>query len=374
MTPRPSISQRAAFHSRRLFETFSAAVAASRARANQSFDRRAHPLRPSAVVVLDHHAPAVLAGSGRHLFAAGRKRYATASDVLWLSPSRLVVVYLLTNTVTVFDFDDSSGTPVVTLRGEVTHPQGIEWPSAIAAPPDRRWLAVTKSAGGAVTVFSVDESDESMSATVLATVSFQDDRSVHGLAVSPDGRFIAHTSIDEPGGIRITHVPSSNTWPTPEPMSAMTNTNSPLKPKGIRFTPDGRFVVVAYGSNVTRSRAQFAPGFVEVRRFDTQSGAIGEVTSRTPESFRLGAGESIAMLPDGTRLVVTDQVRNTAQMLEFDRETGQLGEVVMHIGAGAGGLSFPHGCAVSPDQRWIAITNYGDGSIRFFPTTPSASM
>lgn len=372
MASRLLIRRRVSIHSRRLIGWIAAVFSPARQLAWAPVDRRAHPAQPTAVVVLDNQIPAVLAGSGRHLFASGRKRYATASDVVWLTPNRLAAVYLLTSTIAVFDVDDSSGAPVATLRGQVSGQPGIEMASSIAAAPDGTWVAVTNSSAGSVSVLSLDDGVGDISVTVLATVAHPADRNVHGLAVTPDGRFIAFTSIDEPGGVRMASVSAGDGDIAVRVDSTVVTAQSPLRPKGIRFAPDGRFVVLAYGCNVDRTRMRLQPGFVEVRRFEMESGTIGDVVSRTGPALRLGAGESVAFLPDGSGVVVTDQIHSTAQVIEFDRQTGQLGAVTMHIGWTAGGLSFPHGCSVSPDQRWIAITNYGDGSIRFFAAPVSS--
>ncbi len=372
MASRLLIRRRVAIHSRRLIGWTAAAFWPARRWVWAPVDRRLHPAQPAAVVVLDNQVPAVLAGSGRHLFASGRKRYATASDVVWLSPERLVAVYLLTSTIAVFDVDDSSGTPVVTCRGQLSGQPGIDQTSAIEVSPDGSWLAVTNSSGGSVSVLTLDDTAGHISATVLARVSHPADRNVHGLAITPDGRFIAFTSIDEPGGVRMVSVSAVDGSVVLRVDSTVVNTHSPLRPKGIRFAPDGRFVVLTYGGNVEHTRARLRPGFVEVRHFDMESGIVGDVVSRTGSALRLGTGEAVAFLPDGSGVVVTDQVRNTAHVIEFDRETGHLGAVTMHIGWAGGGLSFPHGCSVSPDQRWIAVTNYGDGSIRFFAAPVSS--
>lgn len=347
-----------------------------RRRLGRRRDRRDHPTAPVSVLVLEGQAPEQVAGFGRSLFAATKARYATASDVVWLSADRVAVSYLLTSTIAVFDLDDSSGTPRLEVREQVGSCPGFAWPTAITASPDRRWLAAANSAEGSMVVLPLSGDRNPSIGTVSCSVAVSGDCNLHGIAASPDGRVIAYTSIDVPGGIRLVRVEDDDGRLGMRLVATIDNIHSPLKPKGIRFSPDGRFVFLAYGGNVTHHRSRMVPGFIEVRRYDMHAGAIGEIVCRTDDAAGFLCPEAIAVYPDGSRIVVTDQVDDSARVIEFDRETGRLGAVVLRIGWAAGGLSSPHGCAVSPDQRWIAIANYGDASVRFFtaPVPPTGQL
>jgi DNA-binding beta-propeller fold protein YncE len=366
------IRRRVVIHSRRAIDRGRSIAVPVARRVWAPVDRRRHPARPAGISVLDDQVPEMVVASGRYQFASGQKRYATASDVVWLSPTLVAVAYLLTSTVVVFDFDDADGTPRLTERARFAAQPGISLPSAVASAEGLDWLAVTNSGGGSISFVSYAGERGRLSAVVRGTASIPGDKNIHGLAVAPDARFVAYTSIDDPGGVRVVAAPGPGDGHELEVVSMLVNPHAPQKPKGVRFSPDGRFLVIAYGGNVSRSRRRLKSAFVEVHAYDMATGSIGEFVSRSPESLHMAAGEAVAFFPDGSAIVVTDQVDDTAQVVEFDRATGRLGDVTQRFGWAAGGLTFAHGCAVSPDQRWIAVTNYGDASIRFFASNRRA--
>jgi len=333
-------------------------------------DRRVRPQRPISVVTLDGQSPDEIEFEGRSLFIGQRRRLATASDIAWLGDDRLVVVYLLTSTIATFAFSDDVDGPRLRPLEIVRSRPGLEQPAGLAVSPDGSWLAMTNTAEGCISVVSSLDVQGVATGPVTSSVPVPGDRNLHGIAVSPDTRWIAFTSVDKPGGLRVAQVVGDPRGGACLSIgSIVENEHQPLVPKGVGFTPDGRFLVVAYGCNAGGVRLRVPKGFVEVRQFDSESGGIGGVVSRSGESLPLVVGETVTVLPDGSAVVVVDQVAERVLLIDLDPVDGRLGKVTDRIGWSAGGLSFPHGSAVSPDQSLLAITNYGDGSIRFFELT-----
>jgi DNA-binding beta-propeller fold protein YncE len=112
---------------------------------------------------------------------------------------------------------------------------------------------------------------------------------------------------------------------------------------------------------------------VDIHPWDAATGTLGPPVARSPRRWRAGGIEDVTWLASGDRLLVTDQFRDQALVVNCDPTTGTLGPVRARIGWAAGGLHAPHGCAQSPDGRWLAITNYGDGSLRIFDTADPAA-
>jgi len=342
-------------------------VSAVRRRIRRRSDRRDRPVRPTVVMVLHGQSPHEFDPSVPALFVGDRRRRATASDIAWLDPHRVVVLYLSTSALAMFDYDDSGPLPELRLRELIEGRRGLEQPDGLAVAPGGTWFALTNTLDGSLAVVS-DLGRSSLATAPIVTLRAEDgDKNLHGVAISPDGQTIVYTSVDDPGGMRVVGVTIEGEVATGLELLGMEpNVHGSLKPKAVRFTPDGRFLVIGYGGNAGRAGLRLPKGFVEVRRFDPLRRRIGDVVSRTGNGVRLETIESVAMFADGSAFAVTDNSADRVEIFDLDPIMGTIGPSRLSLGWAAGGLSFPHGCALSPDQRWLAVTNYGDGSVRFF--------
>jgi DNA-binding beta-propeller fold protein YncE len=342
-----------------------AAVSAGCSRAGRVIwrpvDRIRYPWAPKAVVQLDSQSPSSAAYFGSPLFV-GRERFATASDATWLDNNTFAVCYLLTSSIAVFKVDDSQVVPSCELVSADSDPTAFGTPECVESLSGGSLIAMTESTAGRL-VLLANSTDGDRGLEFVGSVSLPNDRTAHGLAVSSDDRFIVYTSADDPGGLRVVEVVDGSRL---ELVHVAANDHASLKPKGLNFTPDGRHLIVAYAFNASSSRKRVTPGFVEVVEFDPASGAIGRAISRSPRSLKLGVPDWVWVNRAGTQVFVSDQPRDRVSAYGFNAETGEIGGLIRRISWAAGGLSFPHGCGVSPDGRWIAVTNYGDGSVRLF--------
>lgn len=298
-------------------------------------------------------------------FAGGIRRYATCTAAAWTGPDRLVAAFLLGRAFTTYTVDGPEPRPRVRHRSTTIMAEP-RWPESLAVSPDGRWLACTDSASGQCHVLAVDP-DGTPDPTPRASCGLPGDHNVHGVTVARDGRSVLYTTIDDPGGLR--HAPVSHVgerW-TLGPVTPVPVPSPGRTPKAVAYSPDGRWLAIGYGPNVTtHAVVSTTPTWIDVHRSDP-SGAVGERISRTPDAWLPGGSvECVAWSPDGRRLVATDQAGHQALVIEVDPDTGVVGRLTERIGWAAGGLSFPHGCAVSPDGRALAVTNYGDGSLRLF--------
>lgn len=334
-------------------------------------DRRRSPAGPAAVVTEPEFSPRAMARAGLPgYFAAGARRYATCTGVLWTRPDRLVTAFLLGSALVTYDFDGRTDRVRIRHLSTTVDRHRIGWPESLAGAPDGSWLAMPDSNSARLLVLRVDRESGIPDPEPVAECAVPGDQNLHGVAVAPDGRSLLYTCVGNRAvGGSLRHVPVAATGGTVHlgPVTGIPDPEPRLRPKAVAYSPDGRFVAVGYGPNVTVDPVlDHPPARVDVHRHDPATG-LGELVGRTPDHW-LGRGsvECVAWTPDGRRLVATDQVGDQALIVDVDPRSGAVAGLANRIGWAAGGLSFPHGCAVSPDGRWLAITNYGDGTLRLF--------
>ena len=110
-----------------------------------------------------------------------------------------------------------------------------------------------------------------------------------------------------------------------------------------------------------------------IHRFDAASGVIAPepLAELKGEGMSLATTDMCTFLPtkSGTNypIAVVDQSADAILAFEFDAEK----ETLVAAGVFADGLSFPHDVAVSADGQFVAITNYGDDTLRIARILPS---
>ena len=335
-------------------------------------DRRRSPVGPVATVREPEFGPAAMARRGEpSYFAGGVRRYATCTGATWTRPDRLVTGFLLGRALVTYAV--TPGTPHLRVRhlDTAVEPARLGWVESLAVSPDRRWLAVLDSLAGRCNLLAVDPATGVPDPAPRASCGLPRDRVVHGVTFAADGRSILYSTIDVRPGLRRVPVVDEGEAVRLGPVTELAIPCPDRTPKALACSPDGRWLAIGYGPNVTRRAViDGAPTWIDIHRSDP-SGTIGERVSRTPDAWLTGGTvECVAWTPDGRRLVATDQAGDQALVVAVDPATGVVDGLVERIGWAAGGLRQPHGCTVSPDGRWLAITNYGDGSLRLYRTGP----
>ena len=300
-------------------------------------------------------------------FAVGdRRRYATCSDVAWFPGPYLAVINLYGEHLRIYRFDhhDSPGRAPARLQllHEIT--EGVPAPEGVSVSPDGRLLAIghslTEDIG--VSLYPVDAETLVLGARERlcrgsASGAF------HGVTFTPDCRHIAVTEIGHPGFVAVMRTA------TGERTCLLENRYAPFRPKSIAFSPDGRFAFIVRGLNVSPTAAALMPGgMVSVHPFDMASGVIasGTVAELQGQTTSFVYVDMCSILPTASsapyRLLVANQGINEIVAFEFDPEHRTLA-LAGHFLAG---LSFPHAVAASADGRFVAVTTYGDDSLRIF--------
>lgn len=314
-------------------------------------------------------SPLAQPGRFRSRFIGRRTRLATCSGVAWFHGSHIASVNLLANAIHTYRFDETRRTcsPMQSL----VDPDGVAEPENLAFSPDGLLLAVTSSRGGAVTIYAVDGKTHRIDPQPAARIACDGDINAHGLGFSPCGRFLAFTTVDDPGVVRVFTIARVATGGiVATPLQALANARAPLKPKGIDFSPDGECVALCYAPNAGTHPGGYG-GLLALHRFRPDSGLEPEPFLTAGAGCRLRNPDDLRFLPDGGHLVVTDQGADRALVVAVDADRRSL-RLARILEARRAQLSFPHGVGVSRDGRYLAIANYGTDAFNIYACEASS--
>ena len=300
-------------------------------------------------------------------FAVGdRRRYATCSDIAWFPGPYLAVVNLYGEHLRIYRFDHHGGPGRAPARLQLLHEitEGVPAPEGVSVSPDGRLLAIghslTEEIG--VSLYPIDP-DSLLPGARERVCRGSANGAFHGVTFTPDGRHIAVTEIGHPGFVAVMRTALG------ERTCLLENRYAPFRPKSIAFSPDGRFAVIVRGLNVSLTAAALMPGgMISIHPFDMASGVIGSeaLAELQGQSTSFVYVDMCSILPRAAgapcRILVADQ--GIDEIVAFDFDPGN--RTLAFAGHFLAGLSFPHGVAASADGRFVAVTTYGDDSLRIF--------
>lgn len=296
-----------------------------------------------------------------------RPRLATCSGAAWFHEHYIATVNLLGNAFHAYRWD--SRTNRLELVQTETQMEGMDWPENVACSPDGSLLAITNGRNGTVHLYAIDRETHVVGRMPVASIQCSGDVNTHGLSWSPCGRFLAFTTVDDPSYIRVHQMVRAGEGEIQSiALQAIKNTLHPLKPKGIDFSPDGRFVAICYAHNAG-ARAGTTGGMLAIHSFSAQSGLRRRPVSSGGPELGISNPDDLSFFPDGAHIIVTNQDIDTAVIVDIDRATGALGKRGTTLANPGARLSYPHGTAVSRDGKYLAITNYGDDMLGIYALT-----
>ncbi len=338
--------------------------------------RRGSPLRAlDECPALVHYTPSSILENPedrQFWYCDGRKRYATCSGVSWYHGDHLACVNVLGNAIHAYRFDREvlRLVPVQTLSGAAS----MVKPENISFSPDGTLVAITDMGAADMKVCRVDPQTHEISLDGFALVNEKTDRTAHGVGFSRCGRFVAYTTVDKPGLIRLYRVEADASKIQIEPFQVFINTLHPLVPKGIDFAADRKRVAICYAPNVSREKARDRRGRLEIRAFDPNRGIASEPLSISSRLHAIRCPDDVRFFDGDTRVVLTQQGDDSALVVAVDPATSALGRGTQTLRNPVSRLSFPHGAGVSQDGRWVAITNYGDDKLGIYAVMSSPAL
>lgn len=179
----------------------------------------------------------------------------------------------------------------------------------------------------------------------------------HGIAFSPDGRYLAVTfgaSIHDRKAVGLYAFTSPETMGLDMKLIALYTDPEISRgiPKGIAFSPDGSSLVITLSE--TNSVAIYSIGWLNTKA------SLFPVQILGP-SMQLSRPEDIKFNADGNYCVISNSQENTVKFYRYDRKTNQFISpmpfyVLNHSECQ---LNFPHGLAISSNGRYLAVTQFG---------------
>ena len=303
----------------------------------------------------------------RPLGVGDRARRVTCSGVAWFRGYHLAVVNLYGQHLRVYRFHPADGAQESVPRLELLHEMKTDgsFPEDVAAAPNGRMLAIAHSMSKdmGITVHTIDP----VSLMPHTGKMIRRGPYFHGLSFSPDSRHLAFTDLGPIGYVEVVRVGSWFRRRT----CLLENRHSPLKPKSVTFSQDGRFAAVGLSTNASEQAGKVVPGsMLSIYRFDAARGVIE--SHPVAESRQVGAALEICAFlpnePDQSYVVLTtNQAADVVTAFEFRADDHSLA----FNGVFLDGLTFPHGVDVSADGAFVAVTNYGDDTLRIVRTNRS---
>ncbi|MBS0628289.1 MAG: hypothetical protein JSS09_08770 [Verrucomicrobia bacterium] len=144
------------------------------------------------------------------------------------------------------------------------------------------------------------------------------------------------------------------------------NALEPMAPKGLDFSSDGSYVAICYGNRASSCMSE-ASGALIVYKFDKEKGEMDpNPISQIGISDGLFVPEDLCFYPDDSCILVSNQGNDTITLHDFDYKTGEIKNSCLGLKNPEACLSFPHGLSISPDGKYLAVSNYGDNKITIY--------
>ena len=287
-------------------------------------------------------------------YAGQNPRLATCSDVCWFPEgTHLAAVGLLNPTISVYRFESPTLQWIRTFSNQ--DGLNLDDPEKLMFSPDNKFIIALSHDN--LKFFPVEGT--SLTPSPVYSIGEVGDDLLHGAAFSLNGTYLAYVTADKLGKIRL-YKKKNRQYKL---IQSISNSMLPMKPKGILFSPDNRFVAICFSLNVDKKKCE-SSSLLAIYSFNLTQERIQEKPIST--SSQSGGFEAIAFSPDCTEIYSTDQVYHRILKYPFDPKTGLLGSVETALENPEACLSFPHGLNFSPNGKFLAVSNYGDDKITLY--------
>lgn len=300
-----------------------------------------------------------------------KRRYSTCTDVAWINNnSNLAVINYAAEIIHVYAFDRQNLS--FTLNQTLSNQNGMQLhePDKFAFSPNGLYLAVAnnKYRKASVNMYQVDPKTQLINPVPFQVIKHKSSR-FHGVRFSPNSQYMVSTITDGSGRILIHKLnPNPNGTATPVLTQAVKNRYLPLKPKSVNFSSDGSLMIVCYSSTPGRPNSP-RHGAVAIYSFNNITGTIN-----TRPLCVLKGRREIAFTDDvsfshdalSSFIVLTSQLNNSVVFYRFNRNLNKISPKFSRFRNPRARLNFPHGLALSTDNKYLAVSNYGDDKVNVY--------
>lgn len=291
-------------------------------------------------------------------FAGDRWRHSTCTSVAWFPDGNaLIALNLGGESIHVYEFNKAAKD--VSLKQVLTNKDGLRLalPEIASFSGDGALLGITNFPSGEITLYAVDPFRRLINPKPALVIKKQGDQSLHGMRFSRSDYFAV--TVRDKNVVRIYRVirnPGSREITTV--LSGSLHYPSHLKPKGVDFTIDQRFIAVVFAPPTGSSKTG-AQGLLTVHPFDEVTGKMDPTPVSSIDHTRgLSFSEDVRFFPDASAILVSNQASDTVSCYEFDGKTGQIGGDKEFLRNPESRLGIPHGIDISTDGKYVAVANY----------------
>ncbi|MDG2381298.1 MAG: SMP-30/gluconolactonase/LRE family protein [Pirellulaceae bacterium] len=297
--------------------------------------------------------------------AGGRTRLATCTGVSWFRERYLAVANFYGGHLRIYELHGNldRGTD---LRLEKIHHQdhAFAQPEDCAVSPNGTLAAVTHAPPGKA-MTTLHRLDQKTMQVMPYHQTLRKGAIPHGITFTPDSRFLIFTEILT-GSVQVFDVSQRKAKLNQTFIAPV----SPLTPKSVAISPDGRFAAIVHANEIKKGQESLSGCRFSVYRFDSEMGYIHEDPIAI---YTASAGiESCTFVKqiddDSYELAACDQGTDQVSFFHLNVKTSSLECIECHPG-----VSFPHGIDSNPSGTRIAVTCYGDDTLRIFDV-PSRSQ
>lgn len=292
-----------------------------------------------------------------------RTRYATCTGAAWFHGNYLATLNLYGQKLITYRFDEAH--KKFYLMQEIKQAQPVQFyhPEALAVSPDGTLLALCDNHPGTskIHIYAINPENHLIDPRALYSLLVQ--AFVHNVRFTPDGNYLAYATFSNQMSICLHKIERDGTRIFLEHVHTHINTAPLLKAKGINFTHDGNYAVIAYALSIATSEQNPLQSLVAIHTFDATKGSLGALVSSVTGTFSF---EDLTFLNDDRIIALPDQAGDQIILYPFDPTTGQINPHYALIKNPEARLSFPHGVAASPDGNYLVATNYGTDTFNVY--------
>ncbi|MCF7806378.1 MAG: lactonase family protein [Simkaniaceae bacterium] len=317
-------------------------------------------------LISSHYTPnSILARKSNFypIVVSRRARYATCTGATWFHGNYLAVLNLFGKKVSVYEFNRDEKT--FRCIQEFTNSDGAQFcePTNLAASPDGKYLAITNSGASPETnLYAIDLKSHKVSPKPIMRIragSF-----VHGVRFSHDGKYLATAGWENKQQVTLYKMDQTGDRVQVKFVDKKAAQFPMMKPKGIIFTRNQRYLIVCYAFCVGH-QTNAPENAMVVFRFDSDRGKILEVSDIKKFSGPFYP-EDLALIHHDSEIILSNQGNDTITLYSFDPTLGKIGECLQTINGKEAALSFPHGMTVSSDEKYLVVTNFGDDKFNLY--------